>query len=262
MLGKQWIKRIGTALMAVSLMLPGTTAAALTQQTKDTVRTETAKETPTATAFEEERFRYEVYEKEYQLKSGDIYFSIYARYPVMQGETEGCQRINQTLKSYTDGMVREAKANRKVEKETKKLYMDIEGYTTRSLAAEVTYDQDGIFSVLFSGYEHQLGAAHGFYFYQSFTFNTETGDLLSMEQILDKTKKEVRSLLKKEIKKQIRKEPDAFYENAKKLAVDCIKKQPEHFYLTEDGLVYFFQLYEIAPYAAGIPQVTVSLPEG
>lgn len=48
----------------------------------------------------------------------------------------------------------------------------------------------------------------------------------------------------------------------KELAADSIKKAPENFYLTEEGLVYFFQLYDIAPYASGIQKVIVSLPEG
>lgn len=257
MLGKQWMKRSGAALLAAVLLLSGTEPAAA-QQTAGIVKAAAKEQTATAKA----KIKYETYEKEYRLKSGEIYFAVYARYPVISGKTESTQRINRTLKEYADEMIREAGSMRKDEKETKKLYMDLDGYTQYSLDAQITYQQNGILSVLFSGSEYHLGTPHGFAYGRAFNFDMKTGELLCMEQILDMTKKEVRGLLKKKIKKQIRKEPDAFYENAKELVADCIKKAPENFYLTEEGLVYFFQLYDIAPYASGIQTVTVSLPEG
>ena len=47
-------------------------------------------------------------------------------------------------------------------------------------------------------------------------------------------------------------DPSAYFENAKE---NLDKLSQDNFYVTEDGIVFFFNAYEIAPYAAGIQEV-------
>ena len=49
---------------------------------------------------------------------------------------------------------------------------------------------------------------------------------------------------------------DNYYEEYTIEALDAIF-QPEQFYLTEEGIVWYFQNYDLAPYAAGIQEFTV-----
>lgn len=204
---------------------------------------------------------YESYEKEYKLKNGTVYLSITTKCPVINGEGEVYEKINKTMEDYVASIIAEAKTQKAEAKEFKKLYKDVQGYTSFSLDAEVTYQKDGIVSVLFSGYDYPIGAAHGSPYRQTFTFDTETGEVLSMEELLGKTTSQVRTTLNKKVKKLIQKEPDGFYEDAVSTAKQLIKKAPGNFYVTEKGLVYYFNAYDIAPYAAGMPEVVVSLPK-
>ncbi|KPC98132.1 hypothetical protein LR69_03685 [Geobacillus sp. BCO2] len=58
-----------------------------------------------------------------------------------------------------------------------------------------------------------------------------------------------------EIVKQIEKEPDLYFGNA----VDVVKelKDGQPYYLTPKGMVVYYGLYEIAPYAAGIREFLI-----
>jgi len=58
-----------------------------------------------------------------------------------------------------------------------------------------------------------------------------------------------------EIVKQIKKEPDIYFENA----IDVVKelKNSQPYYLTPKGIVVYYGLYEIAPYAAGIREFLI-----
>lgn len=61
--------------------------------------------------------------------------------------------------------------------------------------------------------------------------------------------------LLKQINEQISKEPDIYFENACNLVLETF--QPKSFYLTPQGIVVYFQQYDIAPYSSGIREFVV-----
>ena len=53
----------------------------------------------------------------------------------------------------------------------------------------------------------------------------------------------------------IDKNPNKYFEDAKKTLAEIAKDV--NFYMDEEGVNLYFQLYDLAPYAAGYPQLTV-----
>lgn len=61
----------------------------------------------------------------------------------------------------------------------------------------------------------------------------------------------------KQINEQIAKEPDIYFDNTCNLVLDTFNA--ESFYLTPNGIVIYFQQYDIAPYASGIREFTIRI---
>ncbi len=74
------------------------------------------------------------------------------------------------------------------------------------------------------------------------------------KKLFNKTSEEIIEQAKKLFIEKIDSEPESFFEDSKE-TLDTINKY--NFYLTEKGIVFYFNQYEIAPYAAGIIDVTV-----
>jgi hypothetical protein len=51
-----------------------------------------------------------------------------------------------------------------------------------------------------------------------------------------------------------------YFENYAELVNENFK--PSHFYLSKDGVVIYFQQYDIAPYATGMPSFTIPYGPG
>lgn len=260
MLNRKLVKQMEVGAMSLCLAFSGAVISGSIGQNVSVVKAGVTAQGEVSEA-EDASVTYESYEKEYKLKNGTVYLSITTKCPYINGEGEVYEKMNKTMEDYVASIIAEAKTQKAEAKEFKKLYKDVVGYTSFSLDAEVMYQKDGIISVLFSGYDYPIGAAHGSPYRQTFTFDTETGEVLSMEELLGKTTAEVRKLLNKKVKKLIQKEPEGFYENALSIAKQIMKENPGNFYVTEKGLVYYFNAYDIAPYAAGMPEVIVSLPK-
>lgn len=60
----------------------------------------------------------------------------------------------------------------------------------------------------------------------------------------------------KEINSQIAINPDIYFENTCKLVLDAFN--PNNFYLVPNGIVIYFQQYDIAPYSSGIRTFTIN----
>jgi len=83
---------------------------------------------------------------------------------------------------------------------------------------------------------------------EAYNFNLVNGNKISLSDIL-KEKKDYLKIINREIKRQIKLNPQAFFEEG---AVFQSISQEQPFYLIEDGIVIYFRLYEIAPYSSGI----------
>lgn len=114
---------------------------------------------------------------------------------------------------------------------------------------EVMYNQDGVLSIVMLFYEY-TGGAHGHTYQQSLNY-----DLVSEKEIVltDLQIPHVKQVFLEEINRQIEDHREDFFDDA--VPVESLKETD--FYLTDKGIVIFYQLYEIAPYAAGIQEFLI-----
>lgn len=94
------------------------------------------------------------------------------------------------------------------------------------------------------------GGAHGMYWKLAYNLDVQTGDTLKLPEVFVPG-----SNWSERFDQRVREQKGLFPDHFKGVG------PKSHFYFDEKGLNVFFQLYEIAPYAAGIIQVEFSYEE-
>jgi hypothetical protein len=120
---------------------------------------------------------------------------------------------------------------------------------------EIMLNKHCLLSIYFTNFTYTKGAAHGLTLAKGLTIDVLTGHLYQLKDLF-RPNSGYRMRISNTIKKQI-KEKDV------PLIADFKGIDPEHqdFYLTDEGLVVFFQLYEYTPYAYGIPTFLIPYSE-
>lgn len=107
--------------------------------------------------------------------------------------------------------------------------------------------------------ENYTGGAHGMHYINAFTLNTKTGEYYTSLGSLFQDPEAGKKLISDQIIKQIQDQPDGFFPEAVQTVKD--KKGDFLFYLDGQNLVVYFDLYDIVPYAGGIPKFTFPLKD-
>lgn len=121
---------------------------------------------------------------------------------------------------------------------------------------DVTYDRDNLISIPLLTYEF-TGGAHGMSVLKSFNYNLKNGEELKLSNIFNDNV-DYKNIINTYIKKDIEKNKDLYFTGK-----DGFKgiDDNQEFYLENDKLVVYFQLYEIAPYYVGIPKFQIPFNE-
>lgn len=114
---------------------------------------------------------------------------------------------------------------------------------------EVKYNENNLLSLLIFDHTY-AGGAHGATNVTSYNFNVETGELIHLEAVANSDAK--LNAIKQYVISELLKRDDLFRDNS---PVTIDDQRP--FYFTSTGLVVKFNESEIAPYAAGMPEVEV-----
>ncbi|MGI6748581.1 MAG: DUF3298 and DUF4163 domain-containing protein [Anaerovoracaceae bacterium] len=123
---------------------------------------------------------------------------------------------------------------------------------------EITYLQDSLISLFYDHYLYS-GGAHGTTKRASSTVNIQTGCQVRLFQnatdpaadkalILDR--------IREQIVVQMRMNKYQYFDDYPQLIYEHFN--PESFYLTPEGIVIYYQQYEIAPYSSGIPEFLIN----
>lgn len=108
---------------------------------------------------------------------------------------------------------------------------------------------------LYNDYYEYLGGAHGMTTRTSYTIDKEKESLLSLNDLFIKGYN-YSDIINGEIKKQISKNPENYFDSGSEFKGIGEKQS---FYIEGDDLVIYYQLYELAPYAFGIPEFKIPL---
>lgn len=119
---------------------------------------------------------------------------------------------------------------------------------------QITYNTNCITSLYMEQYTY-MGGAHGATQRNSDTWDFNTGNQLKLESFYPHNPAFSEDILK-EIEQQIagrlKTTPSSYFNNYSELLRETFRQ--ENFYLSPMGIVIYFQEYDIAPYATGIPE--------
>lgn len=168
--------------------------------------------------------------------------SITVEYPQIKGmkNVKAEKSINTLFQSkaqeFVQRSVKAAKENQPSPNDSK--YEYIGNYTA-------TFNRDGLLSILLQTYSYS-GGAHGISIREGLTFRLKDGKRLSLDELL-KGNPNYRQIIDPAIAKQLE-QTDGYFGNFK-----TIGENPSY-YLKDDGVMIFFQLYDYLPYAFGFPE--------
>lgn len=115
---------------------------------------------------------------------------------------------------------------------------------------EVKYNQDQLLSLIWLFYQY-TGGAHGGIVQKSINLDLNANKPLKLEDVV--LHENALEIILAEINRQIAENPEWYFQD--QLPVAFINE--EDFYITDAGLVIFYQQYDIAPYATGICEFVI-----
>lgn len=125
------------------------------------------------------------------------------------------------------------------------------------IAYVVPYNQNCAVSLYFDQYEY-AGGAHGLTTRTSDTWNMQKSKKIQLSDLFphkSNVGEYVTSYITEHIVKSAEGEKSQYFEDYEKLVKDNFKAGS--FYLTKEGVVIYFQQYDIAPYAVGLPEFLI-----
>ena len=133
-------------------------------------------------------------------------------------------------------------------------FPDAENKFVISSDYEVKKSNNKVLSMLIKYYKYS-GGAHGYYEYVPYNIDLRNGNNLLLKEIF-KAEVDYKTIIDKEIEKQI-KELGKKDKDLDKIYDFYGIKENQKFYLEDGKIVIYFDLYDIAPYAAGIPEFPI-----
>lgn len=173
---------------------------------------------------------------------------------------KGAEEINRCLNEYQDNNIAYTESNAEWLEEDVKEYGD-SGITCSysSTVSEIAYFDGKYLSFCQQDYDYS-GGAHGMSLWTGFTFDLETGQRLGLEDMIGNSEEELKEIVTEYFAEYIGRNPENFWEDA----VSSVKEWTSfdsQFYLTKEGIRFYFEPYALACYAAGFSEVTIPYEE-
>ena len=170
--------------------------------------------------------------------------------PVFSGFSSA-EELNRKIGKLTDDGVAELK------KETADLSPDFSaGADALYYGSFFDYSRNGDLLSVWVTSENYSGGAHGMHWIDAFTVDTKTGKFYTSLSSLFRSPEAGVQTVTDGILRRIKAQPDAYMPSDEQTKTIKDKKGDYKFYLDGGNLVVYFDLYEIVPYAAGIPTFT------
>lgn len=183
------------------------------------------------------------------------YFKENISFPVVKGESKSknIQQINQVL--YKDILLK-AMSNENAAKEMFDINNKIKPTFPYEVVSkfETTKDDENILSFYNDFYEY-LGGAHGNTVRTSYSINKKKQSILTLNELFSENYN-YEDVINKVIAQKLDENPNNyFYNSSNYKGID----NNAGFYIKDNVLVIYYELYEIAPYVAGIPEFEIPI---
>lgn len=181
----------------------------------------------------------------------------------LNGSMPGDEAINEKIQEITDSMIKNAAGVGMDEEEYHEEAYYMEGSVTCEV--DLSYYNDRYIGLLWSGYDYYSGAAHGMPYTDFRLYDRETGEELYLDDILASSEEELNAIVTRMFEE--RHDGDEIWEWGLEYISENAGFLEDHhlkagdYYLTDEGLVYYFGAYEVASYAEGMPEVLIPYDE-
>lgn len=172
----------------------------------------------------------------------------------------GAEEINRCLKEYQDNNIVYEESNAKWLEEYVDTYGDrVISNSYTSTLAKISYFDEKYLSFCQHDYDY-AGGAHGMPVRIGFTFDLTTGQRLRLWDVIGNSEEELKEIVTKYFAEMIEKNPENFWEDA----IDSVREGTSfesEFYLTQEGIKFYFLPYALASYTAGFQEVIIPYEE-
>lgn len=198
--------------------------------------------------------------KEYKktVEGSDAYAIVKVSVPQIQNPTNiiSIDKINEYYKEEGSECFNNF-LNQVVDDEEIKRCWDLNGVPFGfDLSYEIGYNANDILSIKRMLYMN-TGGVHPNYSIVCDVFDTNTGNKVEINDILKGTKEEIRQFIINGFSRKIDEDPDMFFYDAKESLSETIRLVD--YYLDDGDLVFMFDIYVLAPYAAGVQEFRVNI---
>lgn len=173
-------------------------------------------------------------------------------YPQVEGliNNTAQKKINEVLQKHIASSYTNALELKKLEAE----HGAPQNQYTHEVKYEIKYNQKNLLSILFFDYEY-TGGAHGMTVATSYNFDVNTGNEISLTKVVDNNNAvtKVKKFAKIDLLNQGNKLGMTYASDPASITINDNRA----FYFYDKGIVLKFQQYEVAPYAAGMPEAII-----
>lgn len=134
-------------------------------------------------------------------------------------------------------------------------YAGIAEYSIDSAVSAVTYFDKNYFSFYQEEYIYE-GGAHGLPYRTGYVFDLQTGERLELKDIVANREEQLKEIITEYAEEYINRNPEIFWQDAVEIVREAAGYESS-FYLTEDGIVFYYEPYMISSYAAGFQEITI-----
>ena len=201
---------------------------------------------------------------EVKAADGTVLYTIDVKYPVLNDKCKaaGKKAVNETIKKSIEESV--AADSEEIKKAAEELYNSSketeEKFMPLSVMGDykVTLENSGTLS-FYVDLSYNFNGAHPMTYRNGYTYDLESGKELMLSDVTDVSENKAMEIIKNAYTEAIKADTEnkTFFTDALKNLDETLKTVD--FYLEDKNIVFFTELYSVAPYAAGFVNVPVSL---
>ncbi len=160
-------------------------------------------------------------------------------------ETEINKRLYEDAQAFKEGVEKDALATYQ-----QLINKGVPVTPYEAVSKYVLHNSKDLLSLTVNYYQY-TGGAHGDYIIKPYNYQIKTGKPLALKDFF-KEGYDYKTIINNEIKKIIAKDPQNYFTDGFKSIRD-----DQEFFITPQGIVVYFQVYDIAPFAAGVPEFPI-----
>lgn len=201
---------------------------------------------------------------EVKAADGTVLYTIDVKYPVLNDKCKaaGKKAVNEAIKKSIEESV--AAGSEEIKKAAEELYNSAketeEKFMPLSVMGDykVTLENSGTLS-FYVDLSYNFNGAHPMTYRNGYTYGLESGKELMLSDVTDVSENKAMEIIKNAYTEAIKADTEnkTFFTDALKNLDETLKTVD--FYLEDKNIVFFTELYSVAPYAAGFVNVPVSL---